>query len=51
MTDEVKPDWDLSGALEDLLFMHAMGRQLADSEEWPAWSETSEFRAIREAQR
>ena len=50
-SDEVKPDWDLSGALEDLLFMHAMGRQLADSEEWPAWSETSEFRAIREAQR
>ena len=50
-SDEVKPDWDLSGALEDLLFMHAMGRQLADSEEWPAWSETSEFRSIREAQR
>ena len=50
-SDEVKPDWDLSGALEDLLFMHAMGRQLADSEEWPAWSETSEFRAIRETQR
>ena len=50
-SDEVKPDWDLSGAFEDLIFMYAMGRQLADSEDWPEWSATSEFRAIREAQR
>ena len=50
-SDEVKPDWDLSGALEDLMFMYTMGRQLADSEDWPEWSATSEFRAIREAQR
>ena len=50
-SDEVKPDWDLSGALEDLTFMYAMGRQLADSEDWPEWSATSEFRSIREAQR
>ena len=50
-SDEVKPDWDLSGAVEDLTFMYEMGRQLADSDVWPEWSETSEFRAIREAQR
>ena len=51
VSDEVKPDWDLSGALEDLTFMYHMGAQLAAGDEWPAWSETSEFRAIREAQR
>ena len=51
VSDEVKPDWDLSGALEDLTFMYHMGARLAATDEWPAWSATSEFRAIREAQR
>ena len=51
VSDEVKPDWDLSGALEDLTFLYHMGARLAASDEWPAWSETSEFRAVREAQR
>ena len=51
VSDEVKPDWDLSGALEDLTFMYQMGARLAGGDEWPEWSETSEFRAVREAQR
>ena len=51
VSDEVKPDWDLSGAIEDLTFLYHMGARLAAAGEWPAWSETSEFRAIREAQR
>ena len=51
VTDEVKPDWDLAGAIDDLTFMYEMGGQLADADEWPEWSETSEFRAIREQQR
>ena len=50
VSDEVKPDWDLSGAVEDLTFMYRMGARLADGDDWPAWSETSEFRAVREAQ-
>ena len=49
-SDEVKDDWDLSGAVEDLSFFYRMGRRLATITAWPAWSETSEFRAIREAQ-
>jgi len=51
VSDEVKPDWDLSGALDDLTFMYHMGARLAASDEWPEWSATSEFRAIREQQR
>ncbi len=51
VSDEVKPDWDLAGALEDLTFLYHMGARLADGDEWPAWSETSEFRAVRETQR
>jgi Zn-dependent M28 family amino/carboxypeptidase len=50
-SDEVKPDWDLSGAVEDLTFLYEVGRHLADSETWPEWSELSEFKAIRELQR
>jgi len=50
-SDEVKQDWDLSGAVEDLTFFYRLGGYLAASDEWPAWSETSEFRAARELQR
>lgn len=51
VSDEVKPDWDMSGAIEDLTFMYEMGAVLAGGERWPAWSETSEFRAVRKEQR
>ena len=50
VSDEVKPDWDLAGAIEDLTFMYHLGGRLAFGDGWPAWSATSEFRAIREAQ-
>jgi Zn-dependent M28 family amino/carboxypeptidase len=50
-SDEIKDFWDLSGAVEDLELYFAMGLHLATSEEWPEWSETSEFRAAREASR
>ena len=51
VSDEVKPDWDLTGALDDLTFMYHMGARLAATDEWPEWSSTSEFRAVREQQR
>ena len=51
VSDEVKPDWDLSGAVEDLTFLYRMGARLAADGAWPAWSATSEFRTVREQQR
>jgi Zn-dependent M28 family amino/carboxypeptidase len=48
--DEVQPDWDLTGAEQDLRLLYAVGRGVADSNAWPAWSATSEFRAARTAQ-
>ena len=51
VSDEVKPDWDLSGAVEDLTFLYHLGARLAATDEWPAWSPTSEFRAVRERER
>jgi len=50
-SDEMKEWWDLSGMVEDLELFFAMGRYLATSDEWPEWSETSEFRAVRQASR
>ena len=51
ISKKVKPDWDLSGALDDLTFMYHMGARRAATDEGPEWSATSEFRAIREQQR
>ncbi|HSF19138.1 MAG TPA: M28 family metallopeptidase [Vicinamibacteria bacterium] len=50
-SDEVKDWYDLSGMVQDLDLFFAMGERLATSDEWPEWSETSEFRAVREASR
>ena len=48
-SDEVKPDWDLSGAVQDLELLVRVGRKVADGDRWPEWKEGSEFRARREA--
>jgi Zn-dependent M28 family amino/carboxypeptidase len=47
-TDEVKPDWDLAGAVDDtrLLFRVTLG--VANGREWPTWKPGTEFRALRE---
>ncbi len=48
-SDEVKPDWDLSGAVQDLELLVGVGRAIADGETWPAWKDGSEFKARRDA--
>jgi Zn-dependent M28 family amino/carboxypeptidase len=47
--DEISPDWDMSGATEDLMALYAVGRGLADGNSWPAWRPDAEFRAVRQA--
>jgi Zn-dependent M28 family amino/carboxypeptidase len=49
-SDEITPDWDMSGATEDLEALYTVGRRVAASEDWPQWNEGSEFRAARTAQ-
>ncbi len=46
--DEYSPSWDLSGMVDDAQLLHAVGRDLANSRGWPAWSADSEFRAARD---
>jgi Zn-dependent M28 family amino/carboxypeptidase len=49
VTDVIKPDWDLSGAIEDLQLFLAVGRAVANGDRWPEWKDGSEFQARREA--
>ena len=48
-TDTFNPNWDLSGAVEDLQLYFLIGHDLASTSTWPMWSPTSEFRAKRVA--
>ncbi|MGD9980026.1 MAG: M28 family metallopeptidase [Hyphomonadaceae bacterium] len=48
-SDELTPEWDMTGGAEDLEALYTVGRRLADSNAWPQWRETAEFRAAREA--
>ena len=50
-SDEYDPNWDWSGAIEDLALYYNIGRQLATSRTWPNWYPTAEFRAARDASR
>ena len=47
-SDEIRPDWDLSGALEDLQIYYAIGARAASAAEWPQWKPGSEFKARRD---
>jgi Zn-dependent M28 family amino/carboxypeptidase len=49
--DEYDPNWDWSGALEDLAVYYEVGRELADGDAWPNWYEGSEFKAARDRAR
>ena len=49
VTDVVKPDWDLSGAVDDLRLLTRIGYRIAQGEKWPEWKPGTEFKAKREA--
>jgi Zn-dependent M28 family amino/carboxypeptidase len=50
-SDEYDPDWDWSGALQDLALYADLGRMLADGGAWPNWLPGSEFRSVRDESR
>jgi len=47
-SDEVKPDWDLSGLAEDAKLLLAVGYRVANADVYPEWKDGNEFKAIRE---
>ena len=48
VSDEVKPGWDLSGAVEDYRLYFQLGYQVAQAARWPEWKAGDEFKAKRE---
>jgi len=50
-SDEYHADWDLGGAIEDLMLYFTVGSELAAGTAWPNWRAGNEFRATRDAQR
>jgi Zn-dependent M28 family amino/carboxypeptidase len=47
-SDEVKPDWDLTGAVEDARLLLEVGHRVAQDARWPEWKPGTEFKAKRE---
>ncbi len=48
-SDEYSPDWDLSGAAENVLLFHDIATELAAGRDWPNWNEGTEFKSARDA--
>jgi len=46
--DEVHPEWDNGGIMQDLYAHFKIGVAISNSNDWPQWSEGNEFKAIRE---
>jgi Zn-dependent M28 family amino/carboxypeptidase len=49
VTDEVRPDWDLSGAVQDVQLLFEVGYEVANGDKFPEWKPRSEFKAKRES--
>ena len=47
-SDEWSSKWPFTGLARDLELLYTVGRDLADSKDWPNWGKDSEFRAIRD---
>src|SRR5579863_3041104 len=47
-SDEVKPDWDLSGAVDDLRVFFEIGYRVAEDKIIPEWKPGTEFKAKRD---
>ena len=47
--DVVTPEWDLSGAKEDLKVLLAVGYRVAQAAKFPDWKPGSEFKGTRDA--
>jgi Zn-dependent M28 family amino/carboxypeptidase len=48
VTDTIKPDWDLTGAAQDVQLLFQVGQAVASGDSRPQWKPGSEFRAAGE---
>jgi hypothetical protein len=47
VTDEIHPDWDLAGAVQDVQLLFEVGYQVANGDKFPEWKSGTEFKAKR----
>ena len=47
VTDETKPDWDLSGAVQDVDLLFEVGYQVANADKFPEWKPGIEFNRVK----
>ncbi|PYK73509.1 MAG: peptidase M28 [Verrucomicrobia bacterium] len=49
VSDEVKPDWDLSGAVQDAQLLFQVGYEVSNGDKYPEWKPGNEFKPQRDA--
>ncbi|HEX6134614.1 MAG TPA: M28 family peptidase [Longimicrobiales bacterium] len=47
-SDELKPDWDLTGAVEDAQLLFQVGYRVSQTAVFPEWKPGTEFKALRD---
>jgi Zn-dependent M28 family amino/carboxypeptidase len=47
-SDQIKPDWDLSGAVDDAQLMLTIGYRILQGDKYPEWKPGTEFKALRD---
>jgi Zn-dependent M28 family amino/carboxypeptidase len=48
VSDEIKPDWDLTGAVDDAQLLMMIGYRVAQADKFPEWKAGSEFKIKRD---
>jgi Zn-dependent M28 family amino/carboxypeptidase len=49
VSDEIKPDWDLLGAVQDVQLLFRVGYDVANADKFPEWKPGNEFKPERDA--
>jgi Zn-dependent M28 family amino/carboxypeptidase len=49
VSDEIKSDWDLTGAVDDAQLLTMIGYRVAQGDKFPEWKAGSEFKAKRDS--
>jgi Zn-dependent M28 family amino/carboxypeptidase len=47
-SDQIKPEWDLSGAVEDAQLILTIGYRILQADKYPEWKPGTEFKALRD---
>jgi Zn-dependent M28 family amino/carboxypeptidase len=48
VSDEVNPNWDFSGAVQDIQLLFEVGYEVANDSKFPEWKSSSEFKGKRD---